>query len=222
VLSESQTVYFCDFDGTIAVKDVGDELHKRFSGPQWHVPNQAYREGQIGSRDCLWAQYEFFRAERSEVEAFVLEHELDPAFPEFYRWALEMQCPVVILSDGLDYYIRLLLGKYGLPEPAIFSNHAVFEGDRVRVEFPHHRPDCVHGCSCGNCKPSHIEPYEGRRRVLIGDGISDRHAAKTAEVVYAKRKLAEYCTGDSLAFTPFESFSDVLGREQARLTDEKG
>jgi 2-hydroxy-3-keto-5-methylthiopentenyl-1-phosphate phosphatase len=102
-----ETIYFCDFDGTIALKDIGNELHKRFSSPQWLTPNKAYLTGKITSRDCLWSQYEFFRGRREEVEAFVLEHEIDVTFRDFVCWTREYDRRVFILSDGLGFYIQL-------------------------------------------------------------------------------------------------------------------
>ena len=214
MLLSRETVYFCDFDGTIALKDIGNELHKRFSAPQWRTTNRAYRSGRISSRDCLSGQYEFFRGRREEIEAFVLEHEIDPTFAEFAGWTRRQERPLIILSDGLDFYIHLLLDKCGVGGVSCFSNHAQFEGDRVRVSFPHFRHDCPHGCQCGNCKPSHMWPYEGYRRVFIGDGISDRLAARTAEVVYAKRHLAKYCEEDGRPFILFEQFRDIIRFEE--------
>ena len=208
------SAYFCDFDGTIAVKDVGDELHKRFSSPDWQTVNQAYREGRISSKQCLAGQYEFFRGRRDQVEEFVLEHEIDPTFPGFVDWTRQRQCPLVVLSDGLDFYIELLLGKYRIENLACFSNRAHFNGDRVRVSFPHHRPDCAYGCQCGNCKPAHMEAYAAYRRVFIGDGLSDRYAARTADVVYAKEHLAAYCREDRLPHVVFRDFADIMRFEQ--------
>ncbi len=209
-----KTVYFCDFDGTIALKDIGNELHKRFSAPPWRTTNQAYRSGKISSRDCLAGQYEFFRGRRREVEAFVLEHDIDPTFADFVRWTSTQDRPLIVLSDGLDFYIELLLRKCGVEQLSCFSNHAEFDGDRLRVSFPHFRADCPHGCQCGNCKPAHMMPYEGYRRVFIGDGISDRLAARTAEIIYAKEHLARYCREDRLPFVPFHRFSDIVRLEQ--------
>lgn len=218
MISSRDTIYFCDFDGTVALKDIGNELHKRFSAPPWRTINRAYRAGKISSRDCLAGQYEFFRGRREEIEAFVLEHEIDPTFAAFARWADRRERPLIVLSDGLDFYIELLLRKYGIEEVTYFSNKASFDRDRVRVSFPHFRGDCPHGCQCANCKPSHMWPYEGFRRVFIGDGISDRRAARTAEVVYAKKRLAELCKEDGQPFVLFEQFQDVIEcEEQAAL-----
>lgn len=217
ILLQKETVYFCDFDGTIAIKDIGNELHKRFSAPQWRVPNQAYLSGKISSRDCLSAQYEFFRGRREEIEAFVLEHEIDSTFVDFVGWAQEAGCPVIILSDGLDFYIELLLRKYGLEHLPYFSNRAHFWQDRISVSFPHFRPDCSHQCQCGNCKPSHLEPYAGYRRVYVGDGVSDRYAAHSVETIYAKRRLEEYCRAKQIPYVAFHSFQDIQVIEEGIL-----
>jgi len=211
-----ETIYFCDFDGTIAIKDIGNELHKRFSSPQWRTPNKAYLTGKISSRECLWSQYEFFRGHREEVEAFVLEHEIDSTFRDFARWTREHKRKIIILSDGLGFYIQLLLEKYGVEGMTWFSNRAEFEGDRVRIHYPHFDPDCRFGCQCGNCKPSHMKGYENHRKVFIGDGISDRHAAQAADFIYAKGRLVHFCNELGAPYVQFETFSDII------LHEEKG
>jgi len=57
-------------------------------------------------------------------------------------------------------------------------------------------------------------PYEGDRRVFIGDGISDRFAVRTAEMVYAKEGLAKYCREGQLPFAHFHRFEDILQSEE--------
>jgi 2-hydroxy-3-keto-5-methylthiopentenyl-1-phosphate phosphatase len=213
-------IYFCDFDGTIAVKDIGNELQKRFSHPRWRTPNRAYLSGKITSRDCLWSQFEFFRANRQEVQEFVLGHELDPGFADFARWSREVGIPLVILSDGLGFYIKLLLEKNGLEGFACYSNEAHFEADRARIEFPYYRPDCSHGCGCGNCKPGHMEDYRNYEKVYVGDGISDRFAALEADRVYAKKLLVDYCRDHGIEHISYQTFHDVLEQESRQVQKE--
>ena len=49
----------------------------------------------------------------------------------------------------------------------------------------------------------------GAVTVFIGDGFSDRHAAKCADVVFAKDKLASFCEQASIPYAPFDTLSTV-------------
>jgi 2-hydroxy-3-keto-5-methylthiopentenyl-1-phosphate phosphatase len=52
----------------------------------------------------------------------------------------------------------------------------------------------------------------GAVTVFVGDGLSDRYAAARADVVFAKDKLAEFCTGASIPFTPYDTLAAVADR----------
>jgi 2-hydroxy-3-keto-5-methylthiopentenyl-1-phosphate phosphatase len=54
--------------------------------------------------------------------------------------------------------------------------------------------------------------------VFIGDGDSDRHAVACAEIVFAKKSLAQFCASRNIPYIPFETFSDVQRELRAALT----
>jgi 2-hydroxy-3-keto-5-methylthiopentenyl-1-phosphate phosphatase len=43
----------------------------------------------------------------------------------------------------------------------------------------------------------------------VGDGWSDRCAAKAADVVFARGSLAQHLTDEGVAYVPFEDMNDV-------------
>ncbi|RME18936.1 MAG: hypothetical protein D6800_14980, partial [Candidatus Zixiibacteriota bacterium] len=45
--------------------------------------------------------------------------------------------------------------------------------------------------------------------VFVGDGYSDACAARRADVLYAKKDLAEYCRAEKIAYTLYDTFEDV-------------
>jgi 2-hydroxy-3-keto-5-methylthiopentenyl-1-phosphate phosphatase len=45
--------------------------------------------------------------------------------------------------------------------------------------------------------------------VFIGDGLSDRYAARCADVVFAKGSLAVFCDGASIPYEPYDSLHEV-------------
>jgi 2-hydroxy-3-keto-5-methylthiopentenyl-1-phosphate phosphatase len=50
---------------------------------------------------------------------------------------------------------------------------------------------------------------DGALTVFVGDGFSDRHAAKCADVVFAKDTLARFCEETSIPYAPFDTLSTV-------------
>jgi 2-hydroxy-3-keto-5-methylthiopentenyl-1-phosphate phosphatase len=82
-----------------------------------------------------------------------------------------------------------------------------FADARVIPEFPH-----VGGCGqCGNCKGQHVANWRARGyvTVIVGDGYSDRCAARTADHVIARGSLAHWCAAQGIVAHEFVDFHDV-------------
>jgi HAD superfamily phosphoserine phosphatase-like hydrolase len=143
---------FSDFDGTIALEDVGSQLFRTFAGARANEIVQHLLSGAITARECLKLECEAVEsATLSELERFVSQFSLDPAFESFVDFCRHRSIPVVVLSDGLDFYVERLLRKNGLGDLPFFSNHLelVDEGSSTKLvpSFPHTDAECH---ICGN------------------------------------------------------------------------
>jgi 2-hydroxy-3-keto-5-methylthiopentenyl-1-phosphate phosphatase len=203
--------FACDFDGTIAPRDVGAEFARTFAiGGRDEIAGllDAWRSDALGSRQLTEAQCGWVRATRADAEAFVRGFALDPHFGAFVAEAEAAGDGVTVLSDGFEFYIDALLGDAGLGRLPRHANRLRFEsGGTVTPEFPHEG-----GCGrCGNCKAVHVSALArtGRAVVLVGDGYSDRCAARAADHVVARGALAEWCADTGLPHHPFADFADV-------------
>jgi len=210
---------FCDFDGTVAQEDVGDLLFSTFAPEAWNGPIreaiERWKRGELNSRYVLEQECRLTRITPEELIRFSDQQKLDPYFPEFAAYCQTRNIPVVILSDGLDFYIRRILSNYGLAHLEVRANRLIFlNGDRIAPEFPYWKHTCG---LCGNCKGYHLRESrkEGERVVHIGDALSDRCAVREADLIFAKPELAEYCQQHGIPYIPFQSFKDVL--EEIRL-----
>ena len=45
--------------------------------------------------------------------------------------------------------------------------------------------------------------------IFVGDGLSDRYAVESADLVFAKDGLASYCTANSIEHIPFQNLGEV-------------
>jgi len=183
----------CDFDGTISKGDIGNTLFGKYAGgSEWEELISSWERGEIGSRDCLIKECRLARVTRDEIVSFAEAFEIDEHFPAFAAWCAENEIPLAVVSDGLDFYIELVLKKYGLSHLPVYANHLTFTNAGIVPEFPYFEQGCG---SCGNCKGHHVRRYREQfgRVVFVGDGYSDRCALEEADLVLAKKGLARLC-----------------------------
>jgi 2,3-diketo-5-methylthio-1-phosphopentane phosphatase len=205
----SHWTILCDFDGTISVEDITDSLLERFGRPGWQALEQAWKRGEIGSRDCMARQVGLLEASDAELDAHLDDMMIDRAFPAFVAATREAGVPLTVLSDGLDYAIRRVLGQHGLDDLAIVANRLEAIGERGwRLDFPYGRASCRSGnCKCASAGDAHAQ----RKRVLlIGDGTSDFCVAGEADLVFAKHRLIEHCRSAGIPYVPITGFADAL------------
>jgi len=201
---------FTDFDGTIAQNDVGKTLFKTFGNwPECKKLVQQWTRGEISSRECIEREAATARLTREQLDAFCDAQALTPGFIEFAEFCRQRNWPLLVLSDGLDYYIQRVLLRHGLDLP-ILANHLEFvPPNRLVTSFPYF----AHSCGkCGNCKGYHVRRLakSGERIVYIGDGYSDRCGARESDLIFAKRDLAKWCKENQIAYWNFDDFTQLL------------
>jgi len=200
----------CDFDGTIAVDDVVDLLLERYGLAGWESLEQRWRNGQIGSLECMRGQVELLDMGLVELHACVDSVAIDPAFHGFVAKARALAMPIRIVSDGLDYPIRRILARHGLSDLPVVANEMVRAGAPRRWRL--NAPFAATGCRSGTCKCAQVESArEGQVNLslLVGDGASDFCVAGQADFVFAKNKLIDYCRLEGIPHRPIAGFADA-------------
>ncbi|UCD64309.1 MAG: MtnX-like HAD-IB family phosphatase [Candidatus Zixiibacteriota bacterium] len=206
-----KTAIFCDFDGTVTRRDVGYSIFHHFSGGKNDELLPDWKAGRMTTRECLTREAAMVRASTDELYRFIDLFELDAGFLEFARLCRKNDIPLMIASDGLDFYIRHILGKYDLGHLMLPTNVGRAENGGLTVEFPHRNRSCPR---CGTCKGERIEQFRedhgGRHSVVfVGDGYSDACAAHRADIIFAKKDLERYCQAGKIAYLKFDTFDDV-------------
>lgn len=206
---------FLDFDGTITRRDVTDAILDAFADPAWLQIEQEWLAGRIGSRACLTAQMALVTATREHMDRLLDVIDIDPDVATLLDVCAARATPVYVVSDGFDYCIDRILRRPGLnlsarmSESRIVSSSLRSDGVRWRTAFPHPPESCVHGCA--TCKPAAMQRLKaaGAVAVFVGDGVSDRHAARCADVVFAKDKLAAFCGNAAIPYVPYATLATV-------------
>ncbi|MDE3181576.1 MAG: MtnX-like HAD-IB family phosphatase [Acidobacteriota bacterium] len=212
--TSARPIVFCDFDGTITLADVTDMILSKLADPAWRKIERAWRDGKIGSRECLGRQLALVKATPEALNEVVDSAPLDPGFRDFVRFVRRKQIPFIVTSDGLDYVIRRVLAQSGFhagPRNGIhfFSASGRLAEGRLVVSFPHASASCRDGCA--TCKPRilEVERTDHWPVIYVGDGLSDRHAVKHADFVFARQPLLNLCRKEGIPCRPFDTFRDI-------------
>ncbi|HXX65472.1 MAG TPA: MtnX-like HAD-IB family phosphatase [Bacteroidota bacterium] len=209
---------FADFDGTITRADVGDTFYRTFGGVICDELVERYRREEISAMECFRREAASMgRVKIEALNALIDAQEIDRTFATLAAWCRAEQVPLLILSDGLDYYIRRILAREGLPDVRFVSNRVHFLEEapdgtaRVGVEFPHADAECDR-CAC--CKRNIMLNEASEQDVIayVGEGYSDRCPARYADIVFAKDELQTYCQKENISYYPYASFQEVTDR----------
>jgi 2-hydroxy-3-keto-5-methylthiopentenyl-1-phosphate phosphatase len=200
---------FFDFDGTISTRDIGVYLLDRLATDDWRGFDDQYAEGFIGSRECMEKQWACIPDDVDEAtrHAVAAEVPLDPGFGPLLKALRNAGAEVTVVSDGFGYYVHDRIDPFGVP---VFTNEVDFATNTMR--FPNASPDCAECAECGTCKKQYIDAARarGRTTVFVGDGTSDRYAARAADVVFATQALATWCEDQGIAFQRFDELRTVM------------
>lgn len=203
-----------DFDGTITQEDVAEAILDAFAPPEWWRIEELHRARKIGTRETMVRQFALVRAERSELLSFVDGRvHIDETFRGFADFCADRGIHLEIVSEGLDFYVDHLLRKWGFDLP-VRTNGTRFTGREIEITYPWADATCT---LCGTCKLLRLFELrcQGYRVAYVGDGHSDLCPAIEADLVFAKRELADLCRAEAIDFIPFERFSDVQRRLDA-------
>jgi 2,3-diketo-5-methylthio-1-phosphopentane phosphatase len=217
-MTEQQTpkaILFLDFDGTITQRDAVDAILEAYAAPEWLTFEAEWRAGRIGSRDCLRAQMGLVRASRGQLEALLDEIEIDEGLIPLLEMCAAHDIPVHIISDGFDFCIRRILSRANrkaralLREARVCASRLEARGQLWRTEFPFFHQTCGHGCA--TCKPAVMRLLNPTNApaLFVGDGLSDRYAVDSADLVFAKNGLATHCNENGIEYASFENLNDV-------------
>jgi len=188
--SLSQSMFFFDFDNTLTSFDVLDGVIENFSiNRDWVAYEEAWRQGKIGSRQCLEGQLRCIRAGRQALCEYLSTIDIDPHFQGLLALLRSIGINPVILSDSFSFMIDFILKNNGISGIKVYANKFRFHKDRLIPSFPYANNLCSH---CAHCKTSTLshEAFKNKTVMYAGDGLSDVCPACHADIVFAKKNCS--------------------------------
>ncbi len=223
-MDQSKLKIFSDFDGTITLYDTWIEMGEYFirDKQKWAETIRNFEEQKIGARECFLQECSLIvDFDLDEFNRIIDSQRLDPMFLQFVEFCRVRNLPLMILSEGMDYYINRILVNNNLNIP-FYANRIVFSPDKksIGLEFPNADSDCT---KCGTSKRNILmnNTADDEISVFIGDGFSDACAVNYADVVFAKKSLASYCWKNNITYHEYQTFGDVKKKLERILGSKK-
>lgn len=220
----SKVAIICDFDGTITVQDVTDEILKKFADPSWRDIGGLYSNGIISHAEMNKRFAALLRVTPTELKSFLIETiQLRNGFTDFVNSCKELGILLIIVSSGWDFYIKSFIKeaifinnldkistfkKFSIP---VISNHIFF--NKVNYRWYLKLPWNLHSCKISSpCKGTIVRFLKEKGindTISIGNSETDICMVQESNQVFATNSLIDICIKNSIAFQGFKSFAEI-------------
>ncbi len=199
----------CDFDGTVTIEDASFAILEAYIPGQWESLFAEYQDGKMTVGEFNTAVFTRVKADKPALLKIVDEKvTVRNGFADFVTYCRNRQYRIVFVSNGLDFYIRHILGKEGFNDMEVHASITGFQPDGLVVR--HKGPD---GSFLDkDVKETFTDSFisQGYEVIYLGDGRSDIYPARKCRHVFTTGSLTGYCRESGLKCTPFETFHDVI------------
>jgi len=204
-----KTLVQCDFDGTVTEEDASFFLLDAFAQGDWRRLLRDYKEHRISVGEFNTKAFAMVKDDKPTLlEALKGKVKVRAGLHELVNYCLGEGFRLVIVSNGLDFYIKAVLKDLGLESIEVHAAQASFHPEGMKVQYV--------GPDGERLEDGFKEAYTqsflklGYRVIYIGNGDSDVAPAKYAHYVFATGDLLAYCKDNNLKYKPFETFIDVV------------
>jgi len=204
-----KTLIQCDFDGTLTVEDISFLILDEFANGDWRQLLQAYKDREIPVGVFGIEAFAMVTADRPTIDRFVrAKARVRPGLPELIAYCRQKDYKLVVVSNGVDFYIDTILGDLGMNHIEVHASQAQFNPDGMIIKYI--GPDGTE--LTDRFKDAYIKQFlsQGYRVVYVGNGVSDMSAARYAHHIFAIDDLLDCCRQENKDCTPFADLNDVV------------
>lgn len=203
-----KTILQCDFDGTVTFHDVSFLILDTYGSPDWRQILEEYKEGKITVGRFNSRAFTTVKEDKQTMLRLVRERaEPRPGFAELLAFCRQRDWELVIVSNGLDFYIRAILSALDAEDVRVFAAKTRFGSDGVVARYI--GPDGQE--IQAGFKEAYIRSFKshGHRVIYAGNGFSDVPPAREAFHVFATSELLDACRKQGISHTPFKDLNDI-------------
>ncbi len=205
----NKTLIQCDFDGTLTPDDVSFLILDAFGSPEWRQVLQDYKEGKLTVAGFSRRAFATVKVSEATLLRFIREKaRVRPRFNELRDYCHDKGLKLVVVSNGLDFYVRSVLENSGASDIESFAATTKFGGDGIESGYsgPHGEP------LEDGFKSAYLRSFreQGYRVIYVGNGFSDVAPAQEAYHVFAIDDLLTACRELKISHTPFRDLGDIV------------
>jgi 2-hydroxy-3-keto-5-methylthiopentenyl-1-phosphate phosphatase len=209
ILEQSRKILIqCDFDGTVTQDDISFILLDAFAKGDWRMINKQHSEGKITVGEFNERAFGLVRASKKAMLDYLKDKvKIRPGFQKLVELCQQKGIRFVIVSNGLEFYIKRILEDMGLYNLEYHAAETRFHANKLKVRYIGPDGSVVDS----GYKEKYVNKYlnEGYHVVYIGNGSSDLSPARDAHQIFATESLLEHCQRTGLTCIPFTSFLEI-------------
>jgi 2-hydroxy-3-keto-5-methylthiopentenyl-1-phosphate phosphatase len=206
--TEPPTVLQCDFDGTIAVEDVSFLLLDFFAEGDWRRIHEEYHAAHMTVGEFNARVFSMVKAKKETLLEFMRERVIiREGLNELARVCAGKNIRLVIVSNGLDFYIEQILKDAGLGGTEFHAARTLFRPTGLEVAYIGPAGNVMND----GFKEAYVRQFlaQGCRVFYAGDGYSDAGAARLAQRIFAIDGLLKYCRETAIPCDTFKTLTDI-------------
>ncbi|MFC1925029.1 MtnX-like HAD-IB family phosphatase [Chloroflexota bacterium] len=203
------TLIQCDFDGTITEEDVSFILLDAFTDGNWRRLLEEYREGKISVGHLNREAFAMVKTDKqSMLDAMNGKVRIRGGFHEMVSYCRRKGYRLVIVSNGLDFYIDKILKDLSLQDIEVFAAQTKFLHEGLQVQYIGPDGDVLDE----GFKEAYVDLFlkSDYRMVYAGNGVSDFPAASRCNYIFATDQLLATCKGKNVECTAFTDFNELI------------
>ena len=204
-----KTLVQCDFDGTVTEEDASFFILDAFAQGDWRRLLREYKEHRISVGEFNTKAFAMVKDDKPTLlEVLKGKVEVRTGLHELVNYCLKKGFRFVIVSNGLDFYIKAVLKDLGLENIEVHAAQASFHPEGMKVQYVGPDGERLED----GFKEAYMKSFLklGYRVIYMGNGDSDVAPVKYAHHVFATGELLAYCRENNLKYKPFENFIDVV------------
>ena len=205
-----KTLVQCDFDGTVTKGDVSFLILDAYARGDWRQLFKDYEDGKITVGRFNTEAFSTVKADKKSLLELVRKKaKVRPGLQELVDCCCRKDYRLVIVSNGLRFYIDDILHNSGITDLEVVAAETEFNPGGLKVQYI--GPD---GAYLDNdFKIAYADSFlnQGYRLVYLGNGSSDLPPARKSEHIFATCTLLKRCRSEKLVCTPFTDLRQVAG-----------